>query len=77
MNDEFEAPQGLPSFGCSPVLPVPGPGFRARFWAGFGRQAGARGQGGLGPDEGPFAWALRLKPAQNLRRKPGRGTLAT
>ncbi len=26
------------TLGCSIVLPVPGPGFRGRFWVGFGRE---------------------------------------
>ncbi len=49
---------------CLTVLPVPGPGFRGRFLAGFGHKADVNGL-----KFGPFATALRQKLAQKWPRK--------
>ncbi len=64
---------------CSKVLPVPGPGFRGRFWTGLGRKPNASGPNTSPKLPGPkprASWdrllvRLQHKLAQSQPPKPG------
>ncbi len=69
------------------MLPVPGPGFRANLWAGFGRKPNANDPRngpklpGLKAREfGTGCWSvlirLAAKSGTKPARKPGQGTLS-
>ncbi len=65
------------TLGCLIVLPVPGPGFQGRFWAGFGRIASVNGPT-CGPNLSGLSagaawdrfWSVHISLGPNPGQKP-------